>query len=108
MRRNQFIHMKTLLRAGALTLTNLSIAVSLVLAQGGGTFRGAAKTVNGSVLTVSGGGETHHFQVSGSTKITGPDGKRSDISKCLNQSVEVTYSGNKEPYRAISVQALEQ
>src|SRR3954447_13404255 len=68
----------------------------------------SARRINGSVLTVTGGDETHRFQVSGSTKITGPGGKRSPINDCLNQSVEVSYIGDKEPYRAISVEALEQ
>ncbi len=85
------------------------IAITAVHAQGEQTtFRGAAQSVTGGVLTVSGGGETHRFQITGSTKITGPGGKSTSISKCLNQSVEVTYSGSKEPYRAISVAALEQ
>jgi hypothetical protein len=84
------------------------IAITAVHAQGGQTFRGAAQSVSGGVLTVSGGGETHRFQITGSTKITGPSGKSTSISNCLNQSVEVTYSGNKEPYHAISVAALEQ
>jgi hypothetical protein len=82
-------------------------AVSPVLAQGQ-TFRGMAQSASGSVLTVSGGGETHRFAISSSTKITGPDGKPVSISHVLNQSVEVTYSGNKEPYPATSVEALEQ
>jgi hypothetical protein len=84
------------------------IAHSTILAQGSETFRGAAQSVSGGVLTVSGGGETHKFQISGSTKITGPDGKSTNVSRVLNQSVEVTYSGKKEPYRAMSVQALEE
>ena len=54
-----------------------------------------------------GGDETHRFQISGSRKITGPGGKRATIKDCLNQSVEVTYGGNKEPYRATSIEALE-
>ena len=100
--------MKTLILVGAVTFGSILLTVSPMLAQDGQTFRGAAKSVNGSVLTVSGGDETHRFQISSSTKITGPDGKSTTISNCLNQSVEVTYSGNKEPYRAISVEALEQ
>jgi hypothetical protein len=99
--------MKTLLLVGTTAVAGLLIAISPVLAQGGQTFRGMAESASGSVLTVSGGGETHRFTISGSTKITGPGGKRSTIKDCLNQSVEVTYSGNKEPYRAISVEALE-
>lgn len=100
--------MKTLLLVGAATLSSVLIAVSPMLAQNGQTFRGAAQSMNGSILTVSGGDETHRFQISGSTKITGPGGKRSTIADCLNQSVQVTYSGNKEPYQAISVEALEE
>jgi len=100
--------MKTLLLVGAGAVAGLLIAISPVLAQGGQTFRGMGKSMNGSVLTVTGGDETHRFQISGSTKITGPGGKRSTIKDCLNQSVEVTYSGDKEPYRALSVEALEQ
>ena len=99
--------MKTLLLVGTATVAGLVIAISPVLAQGGQTFRGMAQNAKGSVLTVSGGGETHRFQISGSTKITGPDGKHSTIKDCLNQSVEVTYSGNKEPYQATSIEALE-
>src|SRR3954451_5952784 len=47
----------------------------------------SARRINGSVLTVTGGDETHRFQVSGSTNITGPGGKRSPINDCLNQSL---------------------
>ena len=72
------------------------------------SFRGMGKSVSGSVLTVSGGGETHKFQVSGSTKIVDPNGKATQLSNALNQSVEVTYTGAKEPYRAIKVECLEQ
>jgi hypothetical protein len=81
--------------------------VSPVLAQGH-TFRGAAQSVAGPILTVSGGGETHRFMVTRATRVTGADGKPTSISQCLNRSVQVMYIGNREPYHAISVRALEQ
>ncbi len=110
--------MKTLFLVGAATAATMLIAISPVLAQGGQTFRGMAESASkvkqttdaegiGLVLTVSGGGETHRFWIIPSTKVTGPGGKRSTIKDCLNQSVEVSYTGNKEPYRAVSVEALE-
>jgi hypothetical protein len=77
-------------------------------AQNAETFRGAGQSVSGSVLTVSGGGETHRFQVTGSTKIVDSNGKPTQLAHALNQSVEVTYTGKKEPFNALKVECLEQ
>jgi hypothetical protein len=104
--------MKTLFLLGTATIAGVLIAISPVLAQDGQTFRGVVKSSKGElpfqvmVLTVTGGGETHEFEISGSTKITGPYAKRATINHWRNQSVEVTYSGDKEPYRATSIEAL--
>jgi hypothetical protein len=98
---------KTTLKITSVVAASL-VAICSLLAQGAQSFRGSGQSVSGSVLTVSGGGETHKFQVSGSTKIVDSNGKKTDLSHALNQSVEVNYTGKKEPYHATSIQCLEQ
>ncbi len=67
--------MKKLFLLGTATIAGVLIAISPVLAQDGQTFRGVVKSAKGWVLTVTGGGETHEFAISGLTKITGPYAK---------------------------------
>jgi hypothetical protein len=88
----------------------ITVMLGLVpsFAQNAQSFRGAGQSVSGSVLTVSGGGETHRFQVSASTKILDSNGKPTKLAHALNQSVEVTYTGKKEPFNAVKVECLEQ
>jgi hypothetical protein len=97
-----------LLLAVSILSLALTAALPILAADENQSFRGAAQSADGSVLTVSGGGETHKFQVSRSTKVLDSEGKATDLAHALNQSVEVTYSGKKEPYSAITVQCLEQ
>jgi hypothetical protein len=94
----------------AISILSLVVATALPIRaeDENQTFRGAGQSADGSVLTVSGGGETHKFQVGRSTKILDSEGKATNLAHALNQSVEVTYSGKKEPYSAITVQCLEQ
>jgi hypothetical protein len=78
----------------------------------------SAAKVYDYVLTVGAGpnNEKHSFRiVCGETKILDPQGKPvtdktcGNVAQALNQSVKVIYvKGDREPFRAISVQCLEQ